>query len=1381
MLGKPSRRSPSSRAALNARKNPKSPAQRPPSEATPEPALVTGLGPVVGMGASAGGLEAFQKFFTHMPPDSGMAFIVVQHLDPRHTTLLPELLGKTTRMSVEQVRDETPVQNDHVYVIPPNSVLTIEGGVLRLSAPPERSGPRMPIDSLFHSLAEDQRHRAVCLLLSGSGTDGTLGLRSVKEHGGMAMAQSPESARHDSILRSAIATGLVDHVLPPEEMPTRLVEYAAYLRDLQDRNAAGDLFEEAGGQLKSITTLLQRKTGHDFSRYKTTTLLRRIQRRMQVQQVASVLEYVDRLRQDPKETGQLFRDLLISVTHFFRDPEAFNTLARLVIPNLVRETQGVLRVWTPGCATGEEAYSIAILLREEMAKSEERPKVQIFAGDIDEDALEFARHAVYPEGIAEHVTPERLERFFVKKDHSYQVAKDMREMCIFSAHNLIKDPPFSRLDLIVCRNLMIYLEGDLQRQVATLFHYALRPGGYLFLGPSESVVGPPDMFRTIDKKHRIFQRSEAVALHVSLPVPEPAPRRPGGGPAPWAVRVPAAEQHELLGNLERLLVDEYAPAWVIVNSEGETVVFSKRTGRYLEPAPGAPSANLLAMARQGLRLDLRTALHKAAKSGETVTHENVSVETNGDVQSINLVVRPVPELGKHPSFFLVVFQELGPARPREAAAPTARAGGDGHIVEQLESELRTTREHLQATIEEVETSNEELKSSNEEMLSTNEELQSANEELQTSKEELQSVNEELETINAELNKKLEQLDIVNSDLQNLLQSTQIPTLFLDNSLRIKRFTHAATEVFHLLESDLGRPITDMAPRFDGDLVTDLREVQRSLVGRERNVRLADGSASYLVRILPYRRVDNLVDGLVITFLDLTQLHHAQAQRARLAAIVDSSQDAIVGRTLDGTITTWNQAASEMFDVSTQEAIGNKFAAILPPEGVEEIEHAQQLMEQGGSVAPYESVRRARDGRQLDVSVAMSPIRDAVGKLVGSSAIFRDITELKRVQDQLRRETHEKDQFLALLSHELRNPLSPLRTSLELLRSNFDVTKNKLVERSLHIMDRQLTQLTSLVDQLLDAARISSGKIVLDPVELDLNQLVREVLEDHRRLFEDARLTLNTRLPERPIYVRGDRLRLAQALGNLIANAVKFTEPDGRVTVKAESIPSRHQAVVTITDDGIGMDSRTQARLFQPFAQSTAAGERSRGGLGLGLWLVKGLVDAHGGIVSAFSAGRGEGSQVTLRLPLLAAPELARRPPKESRESPEAPVVGRRILIVEDNVDAAESLRRLLELKGHTVEVAATGAEGLEIAPRFRPEVVLCDIQLRGDLDGYAVATAIRSGGDGSPPYLVALTGYGQPEDRERTRAAGFDWHLTKPPHPDELARLIAELPRPVKS
>ncbi len=1312
-----------------------------------------------------------------MPSDSGMAFVLVQHLDPHHPSILPELLGKATRMSVAQATDETPVQPDHVYVIPPNASLTIERGVLRVQPVDGDGGPRLTIDRLFDSLAQDQGHNAVCVLFSGSGSDGTIGVRAVKEHGGMVMAQSPETAQHDPILRSAISTGLVDHVLPPAELADKLMEYATYLRRLRDQQGPEALVLATSDELTRICTILLHKTGHDFRRYKTPTLVRRIQRRMQVLQAATVTAYIERLRDGPSEADQLFRDLLIGVTHFFRDPEAFAVLANDVIPRLVdvATLDGTLRVWTPGCSTGEEAYSVAILLREQILRQDSRSRVQIFAGDIDDEALEFARNGRYAEGIAKHVTRERLERFFIRHDHVYQVAKEIREMCLFSVHNLIKDPPFSRLDLVVCRNLLIYLEADVQKYVNSLFHYALHPGGYLFLGPSENLVGPPELFRTVDRKHRIFQRGATVTrvidtLPLAVTTRPPATRAPVAPVAPGAGSGPQA----LVTALERVLLDRYAPAWVVINARAEALHFSARTGKYLEPATGAPSADVVEMARPGLRLDLRTAIHKAVRTGETVVHQNVLVETNGDTQRINLLVRPVTELGADAGLFLVVFQEVGPPQSRaEAAAGDAAAPSPvDSVIQQLESELRTTKDHLQASVEEVETSNEELKSANEELLATNEELQSANEELQTSKEELQSINEELETINAELNGKVRELDQANSDLLNLFQATQIPTLFLDGALSIKRFTSTATHVFRLIDSDTGRPITDIAPRFTEDLLPDMKEVLRTAAPREGQVHVGDESATYLVRMLPYRRADNTPDGLVVTFLDVTQLEAAQEQRARLAAIVASSHDAIVSRQFDGTITSWNEAAARLFGFSEREALGRSYLdLIIPLDRRMEVEQTDEVLRQGGRVAPFESTRLTKDGEPIAVLVAVSPVKDAAGQLTGSSAVFRDLTEINRIRG-LQDEARHKDRFLATLSHELRGPLASLQVCFEVLHNQgTDVKRGK---DALAIAARQLEHLSALVNELLDASRIASGMTSLQRSDQDMVDVVRTAAEDQRSSLEAAGIRLDLSLPSSPLWVYCDPRRVGQIVANLLVNAVKFTDRRGLVTLSLRRDDAKHMAVLSVRDDGVGIEPEMLTRLFEPYSQVDTGDRRPRGGLGLGLVLVRGLVTAHGGTVDARSEGRGRGAEFTVRLPLLDRSPETEAPPSVS--SPDPGARRHRILIVEDDWDFAESLRSILEVAGHDIEVAADGERALTMAITFRPDVVLCDIGLPGKLDGNAVAAAIQKDPTYGTPHLIALSGYGQPSDRSRALAAGFDHHVTKGEHPRILLGLIADVP-----
>ena len=1337
----------------------------------PKPAPPSGgVCPVVGLGASAGGLDPLQRFFATVPPDSGMAFVVVQHLDPRHPTMLPELLGRGTAMLVEQAADGIPARPNQVYVIPPNAVLTMEAGVLRVT-PPATEGLRMPIDALFHSLAEDQGHNAVCILFSGLGSDGTLGLRAVKAHGGMVMAQSPESAQHDAILRSAISTGLVDHVLPPEELADKLMEYATYLRSIRTERGPDATLPITGDELARICAHLRRTTGHDFSQYKTATLARRIQRRMLVLHTSTVSAYIEGLRRESTETELLFRDLLIGVTHFFRDPEAFEVLAREVVPRLLEDVADrPIRVWVPGCATGEEAYSIAILIRDELRRRDLRVPVQVFAGDIDEDALEIARHARYPEGIAQHVPRRVLERYFVHQDHAFHLTREIRDMCIFSAHSLIKDPPFSRLDLIVCRNVLIYMETDLQRHVASLFHYALRRGGFLFLGPSESLEGHPNLFRTVDRKHRVFQRVETMAQRpVPLPTMNPA------GPVRSPVRsLPARGaprgRPELVAKLERILLEQYGPAWVVINSQHQCVYFSPRTGQYLEAAAGAPSADVIEMARAGLRHELRAAIHKAIKTGDVVTHENVAVGTGAHTPRINLIVRPLPELGDEAGMLLVVFRERTTVTSRSKSPRKASASEVGQtLVDQLEGELRSTKDHLQSTLEEVETSNEELKSSNEELLSTNEELQSANEELQSSKEELQSVNEELETINAELNEKVSELDRARSDLENLFHGTQIPTLFLDPELRIKRFTSAATRVFHLVEADVERPLSDIASRFGGDLTADMQEVLRTLLPKERQLGLIDRSATFIVRMLPYLRSGKVADGLIVLFLDITQLSAAQEQHARLAAIVESSHDAIVGRTFDGTITSWNEAAVRMFGYSESEAVGSRVSIIVPPEQMGELEQIEAQLQRGDDVASFESVRLTKDGQRVAVWVAVSPVKDSSGAVIGSSAILRDLTDLKRMRG-FEDESRRKDHFLATLSHELRGPLATLRICVDIIQAGSASAER--AGEALRTADRQLEQLAVLVDQLLDASRIASGKVSLKRSDEDLVEIVRMTARDQQGALEEAGVHFDLHVPSRPLWVHVDPVRVSQILVNLLGNAAKFSAFGGQVTLGVRADAENKTAVISVRDEGVGIEPQLVPRLFQPFSQGNVAAEHGRAGLGLGLALVHGLAQAHGGAVEARSEGRGRGAEFIVRLPLI---DRAARPPLTTARAA-ATGSPRRILVVEDSRDTAESLRARLEIAGHTVEVAGDGASALAKVLSFRPEVVLCDVGLPGTMDGHAVARTIRTDATYGAPYLVALSGYGLPEDKARALGAGFDIHVTKAGYPGALLKLIAEAP-----
>lgn len=1325
--------------------------------------------PIVGLGASAGGLEALEKFFTHLPADPGVAFVVVQHLDPERTSHMPELLSKSTRLPVEHVKDWTPIEVNHVYLIPPNTTLTLEGKTLRIATP---ISPRHnPIDSFFFSLAVAHGEQAVGIIFSGGGSDGAQGIKAIHEHGGMAMAQ--DSALHDSMPRSAIALGVIDYVLPAEDMPEVLL---AHLKQATRAEGEQSFLRLEGAtdvteNLRRICAIIQHRTDHDFSRYKQATILRRIQRRMQARQVTSVVDYIALLRESD-EVEQLFRSLLIGVTRFFRDDDAFEELAREVIPALFarKGREQEIRVWVAGCSTGEEAYSVAMLLREVASKLDLAPTIKVFATDIDDAALDLARGGRYPEAIVDQMPAPRLARFFVKLLSGYQVSKELREMCIFSNHNLISDPPFSHLDLLCCRNVLIYLESDIQRKLVPLFHFALDPGGYVFLGPAESIEGYSDLFRSRIKKHRIYQRQDALNPPTGVfPLIQPL-RLPRSAPLMAALPTPPTTERSLVKSIERRLLDEFGPSSVIVNERGEILYIYGRTRKYLELSPGAPNVNVLDMVRSGIRSDLLTALRESVRTQAMVTRPDLSLDMGNQVQRLNLIVQPLALNDVESGLYMVVFQELGPLLSRaradfEGAAPPYR----DTVVQELEVELRSTKESLRTTVEEFKGSTEELKSANEELVSTNEELQSTNEEMQTSKEELQSINEELQTVNIELHRKVDEVDRANGDLQNLFSSTQIAIIFLDNSLRIQKFSPAAKALFRVIESDVGRPLTDIAAAFsDVTLLDQVREVIEALETREQQVYRAEGDLWYIRRIRPYRSLENTIDGVVVTFVDVTDLKRAQARIAYLAAIVESSQDAIIGQSLDGTITSWNAGAERIYGYSPSEVLGRSWSLLVSKKGAGEIGRLYERLRRGEYIEAFEAEHVSKVGSTLTVFLTLSPVCDTNGVIVGASVIAHDLTRRRLAEDGLRLAGQRKDEFLAMLSHELRNPLAPILNAAKILRHL--AQGDPAMTRAQEIIERQGRHMTRLIDDLLDVARISRGKVLLRKEVVDVVELIATVVGDHRDDLERGHLSVDLRLPQDPLSVLGDRVRLAQIVDNVLHNAVKFTDPGGTIAVSLEVEPDGARVALRVRDTGIGMNELTLSHLFEPFIQADGGLERSRGGLGLGLSVVKSLIELHDGEVSATSDGPGRGAELLLRLPLVKHSVAGKGPARVQRDK-----VSQRILVIEDNLDAAETLETLLRLWGHEVQSASDGAEGVALAKELNPDVVLCDIGLPGALDGYAVARAIQAARGTASPYLVALTGYGQEDDQRLAAEAGFDRHLVKPVDHDGLERLLSEL------
>jgi two-component system CheB/CheR fusion protein len=880
-----------------------------------------------------------------------MAFVLVQHLAPDHKSILTDLVKRYTRMQVFEVEDGMAVRPDCVYIIPPNRDMAFLNGALQLLDPAAPRGQRLPIDFFFRSLAQDQHERAVCIVLSGTGSDGTLGVRAVKGEGGMVMAQNPESTEYDGMPRSACATGLVDYTLPPAEMPAQLIAYAAHAfgKIPRPEPTPGAKAEDT---MKKIFVILRAQTGHDFSLYKQNTITRRIERRLAVHQIARLDEYVRFLQQTPVEVEALFRDLLINVTSFFRDPEAFKALREQVIPRLFnnKSAGSAIRVWVPGCSTGEEAYSIAILLQERMETLKQSFKVQVFATDIDAQAIDQARAGVYPASIVPDVTPERLSRFFSLEPDggSYRIHKGIRDLMVFSEQDVIKDPPFSKLDLISCRNVLIYMGTELQKKLIPLFHYALNPLGVLFLGTSETVGDfGSDIFDTLDRKAKLYGRKEGV-IGAYRPVGKFLPPLTEGaavlrhaGKAPAEIRFPLREL------TERSLLEQYAPAGALVDEHGDILYLHGRTGMYLEPAPGESGMNILKMAREGLRRELAFALRKAAADKGAVRREGLRVKTNGDFTAVDLTVSPVPPDASTPAganLFLVTLEappaagKKGPAKPSGAIPeqrPDKRAAGDDARIETLKRALRAKEEYLQNTNEELETANEELKSSNEEMQSVNEELQSTNEELETSKEELQSVNEELATVNAELQVKVADLSRANNDMNNLLAGTGIGTIFVDHQLYVRRFTPAVTQMINLILTDVGRPIGHIVSNLTGydRLLEDVQAVLDSLVPREVEVRTKAG-AWYLMRIQPYRTQENVIEGAVITFTDISKQVEAREQlqglqrgaleaRTLAEGVIDTVREPLLVLNAELKVISANSSFYEYFKAKPEETIGRR--------------------------------------------------------------------------------------------------------------------------------------------------------------------------------------------------------------------------------------------------------------------------------------------------------------------------------------------------------------------------------------------------------------------------------------------------------------------------
>jgi two-component system CheB/CheR fusion protein len=1394
---------------------PRSPAQ---ADVAAEPAGDSPLKsfPIVGIGASAGGLEAFRQLLQSLPADTGAAFVLVQHLSPTHASILPALLARSTAMPVGEAVDVEQIEPDHVYVIPSNMDLAITDGHLKLlprTTPPES---HMPIDLFFRTLAEVRGSQAIGVVLSGTASDGTLGLKAIKAAGGICLAQDPRSAGFDGMPRSAIAGGCVDAVLPPDGLAREIARLAgdAYLREPGDPSAHESthaaLLDEERAALETIFTVLRKATGKDLTAYKKPTLLRRIRRRMALGQVEELADYAGRLESHPAEVQSLYQDLLINVTSFFRDPEVFAALRRDVVPRLLqgRPAAGApVRVWVPGCSTGEEVYSIAICLLESLDDLAVHPAIQIFGTDIRDGAVDKARAGIYLENIASDVSPERLERFFVKMEGTFQVGKTVRDLCCFARHDLIRDPPFSHLDLISCRNVLIYLEPGVQRRVMGNFRYALKPTGVLVLGNSETIIASSDLFLAADREHRIFAPLEKAA-HTGL-----GPRAGGGthkGEAVFGARAgvavrDAGDRGEAQREADRILLSRYVPAGVLVDENLEILQFRGDTRLYVEHGSGDASLSLPRMIQKGLLAGLRELIQEARVSHAAVRRQGLTFRHRERFLSVDMEAVPVQARAAGKLCFLVLFVETPAASAQPEAAqplPSLPRRETDRQIAQLEQELATTQQYLHAVIEDQSADNEELQAANEEVLSSNEELQSLNEELETAKEELQSGNEELSTLNEELQNRNLELGQLGDDLVNLFSGLHIPVVLLSPDLRLRRFTPAAARLMNLLPTDVNRPLNDIRPNFDlPSLEVALLEAIETVTLIEREVQDREG-CWYSLRIRPYKTRDNRIDGALMVLVDIDDLKRGAVQVAEARdfadAIIETVREPLLVLTGELRVERANRTFCDTFRVRREKTegrflydLGNRqwdipalrqaLRSILAEDRLGEsrelecfeVEH--EFPEIGRRTMVLNACRVWREGRGAEKILLAMEDRTEASKAEEERALL--VARERRAAREAEAASRLKDEFLATVSHELRGPLSAMAGWAHVLAT--DKVDAATAVRGLAAIQRNIQTQARLVEDLLDAARITTGKLRLASHLIDLLAVVQAAVETVKAAADAKGVALNLAHDDAVTTVLGDPDRLQQIAWNLLSNAVKFTPPGGRVEVWLGR--EQNQVKLRVRDTGQGISAEFLPFVFQRFRQEESTAARSQTGLGLGLSIVRHLAELHGGTVSATSPGEGQGATFTVALPV---PAILTTEPwdgpagLESLDDQRSPLSGLRLLVVEDEETGREMLTKLLELYGAQVVAAASAAEALAMLERDVPDVLLSDIGMPGE-SGYDLLRRVRAlpvERGGRVPAL-AFTAYSSNQDRLDSLDAGFQAHLAKPAEATRLVAMITALAR----
>jgi chemotaxis methyl-accepting protein methylase/signal transduction histidine kinase/chemotaxis response regulator CheB len=1245
-------------------------AVHPPADRTERSLPTDSPFPVVGVGASAGGLEAFTQLLSELPSDTGMAFVFIQHLDPKHPSLLSEALSRATKMPVSPAEDGGIIEANHVYVIPPNADIGILHQQLTLLPRDEDTRkPHLPIDFFFRALAADRGSHAIGVVLSGTASDGTEGLRAIKAESGITFAQDPKSAKFGSMPHSAIEAGVVDYVLPIRGVAAELarLSHHPYIATAEPPPSCDRI------TLNKIYVLVRNAVGVDFSEYKAPTFERRLARRMALRQMDSLDDYLAFLQREPDEIRSLADDALIHVTSFFRDPEVFESLRTHVFPEIVkRKPEGApIRAWVAGCSTGEEVFSLAIALLEFTGSARSHP-IQIFGSDVSEKAIQKARMGVYPDSALQNVSEERRRRYFSKADSGYRVTKTVRDLCVFVRHDLARDPPFSRLDLVSCRNVLIYFDQPLQKRVLPTIHYSLNQPGFLLLGRSENISGFSQLFSSIDKSNKVFART---AVRSTLQFAPRSEVHPAVGDR---VNIGLPEQPrravDIGKHLDRMLVSRFSPPGVLINDKLEILHFRGETGAFLQPAQGEPQNNLLKMARRGLLAELRATISRAMRENAPARAKRVAIEQDGQKRICDLEVFPFtgrPDGNER--LFVVLFEETAaPRTARPASAEPVRSQRTKKEkqgeAETLRHELTATKEYLQSLVDDHGRANDELNAANEELVSGNEELQSMNEELETAKEELQSTNEELVTVNEELHSRNQEVNQINSDLVNLLGTVDVPILILDIERRIRRFTPKARSILNVLPSDVGRPLGDIRLNvIVPDLDSQISDVIETNSMRESEIQDLEGRW-YRMQIRPYKTTDNRIDGATLSLVDIDTLKHH----------------------------------------------------------VDDVEQARAEAERANRI---------------------------------------------------------KDQFLATLSHELRTPLSTMLMQAQLLRN----TDDPRAKRAAESIERATKVQVQLIEDLLDVSRIVAGKLKMELEAVDLCSVIKSAVDSVSAPMEKKGIQLKLVLDETIGKISGDPTRLQQVVSNLLTNAIKFTPSGGQVTVVLES--AHGSAHLTVTDSGVGIDPGFLPHVFNRFSQEDGSSTRVYGGLGLGLAIVRHLVEAHGGKVTAESQGTGKGATFSVMLPLMTAyrdhleDEVSEGSAEleqgstVSRGTAEPPALaGLRVLVVDDDQGAREVLSEMLCRSGAEVRAAESADEGLKELDAFRPALILSDIAMPGE-DGYSFIRRVRARGAsrGGDVPAMALTALAAEEDRDKALDAGFQMHIPKPVDVPRLLNAIVEL------